>query len=456
MPMRRAAFTRVVASATVALGVGLATSGTPARAIAANGDSATTADGRDLKVTTVQTGSGDTATAVKYRLPPNVWQLYPFKWLPAPYKKKYTQLTATVEHFTKQSLRRGGIDFESVDVTGAVPSKRVRVRIVGGDTQKLRNFSMVHYQFFDNRHARQGKLGVRKCKTTSSCWDPNPGKKPWAFYLPLGLPLVGQKAVTLLDYPPSDSLMDRDYLGNFTMDRWSNVLRTVGIDNPVRYETIVDSRPIAAPGSGQSKYMPAVSTYFNDAPDGPDYIVPMLKLLSRASQHSPGRARPIIVLGDPARKAWGNILDPSDPVDVNVMDVGRTRLDGAAKRTPWVASNHPDVRTYQCCPGDKKCETRDQSLPKMTKIDLKAACIVKTMANNPGKKPAAIKKICHKRWVQSLSPLRQRKFCVLARRGYNFSSGHQCKTKKAAEQFCARFNNNPCPPGVFACKTSTQ
>jgi hypothetical protein len=94
------------------------------------------------------------------------------------------------------------------------------------------------------------------------------------------MPLVNQQAVILLDYPPAVSLIAGDYLKNVTMERWSRVLAAAGVSNPVLYETIVDTRPIAAPGTGQTAYLPDPATYFNAPNTDHFYITPMVALLT--------------------------------------------------------------------------------------------------------------------------------------------------------------------------------
>ena len=175
---------------------------------------------------------------------------------------------------------------------------------------------------------------------------PAPGNAPWAMFLPFGLPLVNQLAISFLDYPPSTSLSYGDYLNNFTMDRWTQVMQAVGIANPVLYQTTVDSRPIAAPGAARRTTCPTPRPYFND-PNNNYYLTPMILLLTQPpTAWGNPVTRPVTVLGTPARTAWGKIVGQN----VNVLSVGSTTLPGSVLPTPWVAGNHPDVTSYQCCP----------------------------------------------------------------------------------------------------------
>ena len=112
-------------------------------------------------------------------------------------------------------------------------------------------------------HGKLGLKGVRKCQKDKSCWEPTGANLtcsgPWQFYLPLGLPMLSQKMVMLLHYPPYSAMQQSDYLNNATLNRWQRLLVTVGVPQAdwTLYTTTVDIFPIAAPGSGQTGCFPA-------------------------------------------------------------------------------------------------------------------------------------------------------------------------------------------------------
>lgn len=391
-----------------------------------------------------------------YTLSPNSYKLYPDEsWLPWPYSEHYPSLTDTIKKFTRQSLSRAGlskITVKSVTISYGKPL----IVLSGLNLSDIVDFATMHQAFFDDDHALQGLNGVNLCQQTQGCWDPNPVKdQPWAFFLPLGLPLVNQKAVTFLNYPPDDSLSEGDYLDNFTMKRWAAVLKAVGVNDPLLYEPIVDARPIAAAGSGQANYMPDIKTYFNKEGTDHYYDTKMLTLLTNPVGHSGEKSLPVIVLGTPSREAWGQIigwdkLDP--PKTVKVLDVGSDTLPGASAPTAWVASNHPDVTTYQCCPGDpnKKCDG-SHDLVADEKIDLQAACIIQKLAEDPSIEPHAAKQQCYEAWDESPSAENLRTICVRAKLDYDFTTEGQCKTTQEAEDFCSYYNNNACPTNIYTC-----
>ncbi|MFV1874066.1 MAG: hypothetical protein ACMZ64_12160 [Oleiphilus sp.] len=393
-----------------------------------------------------------------YTLPKNSSTLYPDKsWLPPEYTTKHFQdLSTTIKTFTQQSMDRDGLGMTVESVT--MYDQKPLLVISGTDSKLLNDFAITHQTFLDNNHAVQGLNGINNCKQTTSptsCWDPSPGNYPWAFYLPLGMAMINQKALTYLNFPPSDSLVNADYLDNFTMKRWNQVLEDVGISNPALYNTIVDARPIAAPGSGQADLLPNVTSYFNSS--GNYYDTPMINLLTDPPQNSQASTTlPVIVLGTPAREAWGKIIGQAT---VDILDVGTHKLPGASKATNWVASNHPDVTPYQCCPNDPNpnCTSKEYgnsyNLIPDEKIDLQASCIIQALSLNPSADPETVKAQCKLDWDTSPSTSNLQTICVQAKLDYNFSSTGQCKSKTDALAFCQYYQNNACPTGVYTCET---
>jgi hypothetical protein len=380
--------------------------------------------------------------------PAQVLALYPDKsWLPPYYAPKYQDIAATVAMFTKQSLQRDGII--ALSVTYDPTSGNVTI-VTPVPSAPAASFARMHAQFV-KQYSSAALAGVTLCKNTAKCWDPTPGKQPWAMFLPLGMPLVNQLSVTFLDYPPSTSLTAGDYLNNFTMQRWESVMASMGLGNHYLYETIVDARPIAAPGSGQSTYLPDAATYFNAKATDHFYLSPMIALLADPpSNPNGGVTRPVTVLGTPARNAWATIVG----APVNVLDIGTVTLPGATKTTSWVAGNHPDVTSYQCCPGDTTpaCSGSTNLIPD-EQIDFQVLCITQLL-QNPSIKPSDAKAACYQSWGQpvgSLPPANQSALCIQAKMDYDYTTAGKCKTQQDAQAFCAAYQNNACPPGIYTC-----
>jgi len=411
--------------------------------------------GINLSCTTKEAISTNTYT---YNLPKNSASLYPdASWLPDTYKKYYPDLATTIQEYTQQSLVRDGFANTQASVSiGADGSPSIT--LTGSDElTAMQAFAGVQKTFLNQSDAMQGLQGVSNCQKAANCWDTDTTQAyPWAFFLPLGMAMTNQALVNFMNYPPAVSLEQKDYLNNNTMKRWSGVLQAVGIQKPVLYETIVDGRPIAAAGSNLQKPLPDITTYFNS--QGNNYVTPMISLLSQSN--TPGYTLPVAVLGAPAGQDWAKVIKvPS----VQPGDVGVTIDISPGKKTAWVAGNHPNVTSYQCCPGDpsKGCQANgsypaaDQLIPD-EQTDLMVACIEQKLAANPAADPHHVKKQCLKSWNSHDMPhANQVALCVRARLDYSWNGIGNCKTKAEAEDFCKKHDNQACATnasgGALAC-----
>ncbi|MEN8131607.1 MAG: hypothetical protein ABFS45_15725, partial [Pseudomonadota bacterium] len=174
-----------------------------------------------------------------------------------------------IEHFTGSSLDTDGIGFEP-DTLKAYQDDlglwRIRFDVAAGVADNARQFAAMHRLLMDEGHAGQALNGVDAMKATPGAWNPMAGFPvnnnhadgdcKWHLFLPLGMPMVNQRAVTLLHYPPYVAMQNLDYLHNMTLERWQRLLKAVGLPESEHslYDTILDVNPIAAPGSGQSEY----------------------------------------------------------------------------------------------------------------------------------------------------------------------------------------------------------
>ena len=381
-----------------------------------------------------------------YSLPSNSVSLYPdVSWLPSTYQPYYPDLGKTIQHFTQQSIDRSGLTNTVVSVQIG-ETGNPQVTLTGNDLEAMQAFAAVQQTFLDENHAVQGRNGVQKCRQTHDCWDTQPNAQyPWAFFPPLGMAMLNQTVVNFMNYPPAVSLERHDYLDDNTMKRWSGVLEAVGISNTVLYETIVDGRPIAAAGTGQSDYLPDIDTYFNSP--GNEYVTPMLSLLTASSNATYSKA--VVILGAPAEADWAKIIGASG---VKPGDVGTTNAIDPGKNTNWVAGNHPNVTAYQCCPGDPSPGCRasasysaSANLIRDEKTDLMVACIEKELGENPAADVNKLKAECKAEWNSSkLSPANQKTLCIRARLDYNWNGIGNCKTAAEALAFCNKHLDNAC------------
>ena len=397
---------------------------------------------------------GQAPQTVTYTLSDDAGASYPTTiTLPDPYKKYYQGMTAddVIELFTKDSLTRDGISFTSVDVKFDSGVTGYDVTIETNDPNASR-YSTVHPKFIDNYS--QAEIGAAKCQAKPGCWNKNNTHEdePWAFFPQFGLPMVMQRSVLMLNYPPTTALTQKDYLNTFTMNRWTRVLKAIGIDNPTLYETIVDIRPIAAPGSGTSQNLPDAQTYFNDTArkTGGYYINPQLALMVDPVPESNNynHSLPLVVLGTPARDEWNNITDSG----TDILGTGTATIPGASKPTPYIMGNHPDVTTYQCCPKDPSSQCGSFDLIADEEVDVQIACWAQAMSENPDADPQATLANCKNKWVTNRSPDDDLTFCALARIDSNECFGKDLDWATAIN-YCKSNDNNPC--ASYACPTKS-
>lgn len=385
-----------------------------------------------------------------YTLPASVKQIYPNdSWLPDPYQADYKDLTVEqiIELFTADSLKRDGIQSTGILVNYDQQTDVYNVFIASSDA-RVSDYETMHPAFIKNNE--QALAGVEKCQNTQNCWNQGnpPPTEPWAFFPQFGLPMAMQKSVLMLNYPPVTALTNKDYLNTFTMNRWTRLLNIVmgqSSTDSVLYETIVDIRPIAAPGSGASDYLPDAQEYFNS--QGNYYITPQLEtMLDPPSNKSSSRTLPLVILGTPARTEWGKITGGSTKVLHTDIATGF-----GSKEVPFILGNHPDVTTYQCCPNDPSAScVGSNDLIYDEQIDVQIACWTKSMSEQPDQDPGDALHQCYEDWVGNPSAENQLSFCIAARMDSNecFDSGI---TIAEATSYCKSNNNDPC--AQYQCPT---
>lgn len=353
-------------------------------------------------------------------------QLYPSQVsLPEAYKNisMYQSLTETIKMFTQQSLERDGIRATNLAVDDKDGS--IHVSFTSGDPSAI-GYKTQHPMFINA--AAQALPGINRCKAEQDCWDNN-AKEPFVFFLCLGLPLVNQAASYLLHYPPTSALTRGNYMETFTYKRISRVMGSVG-NYP--YLPIIDVEPIAANATHAAPFPDPVK-YFSD------YLYAMMGVLLNPPKNSASsKTLPLVVLGTPARKAWGQFIGKT----VNILDTGIIKLPGSSKMTPWIAGNHPNVTTYNCCPNDLcvKCKDNSRDIVAVEKIDLLIACWVYSMTHKPDQDPTEALSYCKNSWYKDQDELA----CVQAKLDTTFSSNAMCRSPDQALAYCKKNNNNPC------------
>lgn len=418
-------------------------------------------------------------TLVEYDLPGDAAyqaKLYPPPGLLAPGLGLQTP-EQVIAHFTKSSLDTDGIEIaaDSLEVMDIDGSGRYRIRFapLAGFEAAARQYATVHPLLLDAEHAGQAINGAEACRATPGCWNPmagypvnrSDGEAKWHLFLPLGMPMVNHKAVTLLHYPPYVALRNADYLHNMTLQRWQRLLLAAGIAEREHwlYDNILDVAPIAAPGSGQAEYpndyLPIMlsSVYFDHPEQGRNYLKAMLDTaLNPAHNADNPSTLPLLVGGsplyDPQAPGWFRVAYKAQMPrnrhgipQMRVLQAGTVRIStDSTKLTPYLGANHMIAAGVT-----GRCTDDAAKIPDIRRYeaeDLVAACFVRQLGQEPGIGAAEAKRRCCGEWfgnddcAGAPAPARARKeqICVLAQIDLHFN-GREIKpmcTRAQAERWC--------------------
>ena len=429
--------------------------------------------------------------ALRYTLPGSasyVEQLYPdpARLAPSSPLKTYEQVIA---HFTGVSLAQDGIAIE--ERLPVVTRRDDRYHVAFTPTKQsqadAKAFVLAHVAFLGEDRAGLALTGAAACMATPA-WNPmagfpvnsSDGKSEWYPCLPLGLPLVNQRAVVLMHYPPIIAYRNANYLDNNTLRRWAQLLACVGVDAPSLYHSIVDVNPIAAPGSGESEYqndyftVSLTSQFYDDESRKLTYVRSMLEqALNPASNASNPYTLPLLVCGsplyDPQAAAWFRVrykdqlpLDANGSPTVDVLQTGTVRLTPkSAKLTPYMVANHMIAAgvTGRCT----KDAAKIPNIRKYEAQDLVAASFLSQYHQRPDIDPAEAKRIACQRWFGAddgdgapnpPSPADQLTICALAqmdlcfdlktlRPMYTFDQAKTRCQREGGDQFSPCFGCEP-------------
>jgi hypothetical protein len=275
-----------------------------------------------------------------------------------------------IVHFTASSLAEDGIQIRdgSLSVTNGDGSAGYTVSFesLPQFAEQAAQFAAMHAAMLDEKHAGLALAGADACKQTPA-WNPMSGYpvnhidglSEWIPYVPLGMPFVNHRAVTLMHYPPIVAYRTADYLNNNTLHRWAQVLACAGVDEPSRYHAIVDVNPIAAPGSHESEYpndffpINLTSLFFDNDEQGLTYVRAMLNLMLNPPGNVSSKCTlPLLVCGsplyDPQAAGWFRTRHKNQlPRDKNgsptadVLQAGFVQIHpDNPKPTPYMIANH--------------------------------------------------------------------------------------------------------------------
>lgn len=393
--------------------------------------------------------------------------------------------TDVIAHYTRQSLEADGLGGASVAVAERDGAYVVTATAEAAD-DTMAAFAARHRTIFGDAVAGKALAGCALLRRLG-VWNPmegfpvnaNPGDGDckWRLFLPLGLNVIGQKAILLMHYPPWATLRAASFLDSMTMSRWNRILRCSGVPEAElgRYRTIIDVNPIAAPGSGQSEYpndyfpIMMASGFFDGGPDR-DYIRSMLRLYLDGPEAKGSRyTLPLLVCGsplyDPQAPCWFRAafkdrlpLDANGTPAVDVLQTGAIRLfPDSARETPYMIANHMIAAGVT-----GRCTADRAGIPDIRKYeaqDLVAASFVRQYDANPDLDPAEAKARACRRWFGDADgappnppdSADRRVLCALAQMDLFFSYAPKPHPTYSYEEACARCagaGDDPCAPSI--------
>ena len=358
-------------------------------------------------------------------------------------------LAKTILHWFEQTLDRDG--FKALGAQARVTTADDEYYLcVSGPAEmfpQLQAYKVRLRQFLLNGWRALGTVAELEQEKR---WDPEQTGN-WRFFLPLGLPMINQRALQFFHYPPIRLLTNRDYLHDPVPKRWEQLLEANGVaaKDVALYETVLDGAPIGAPDdAGPLIPIDAFALYQNS----------QLRLLLRSDPTDSAFTIPVVVYGVPAMY----VLEKQYHINLDILvpqlaeDEKPKKAFVPGKKTAVLGANHPYhfFAQAQIDPVHNKWIGSGQLGPGcggaeiLMVQDLIAACWQVGMASDPSKDPGTQLNDCTNRWTQ---PSRKEEICALVQHQgslelegpedpkFDFS-----KSLEQAQAFCKANNNDPC------------
>jgi hypothetical protein len=372
-------------------------------------------------------------------------------------------LGETIQHWFKATLIRDG--FPNVSITiHEEPEDFVMVLSTPDDKlSQLRPYCYLLPQFLAN--GWQAYETVTEVKATGLWNFGPPVEDKWRFFIDLGLPMITQRSLQFLHYPPK-RLLDvfQDHMHDEVDDRWIELLAAqddahwdklvtqVSRDKkrhrpkeptPLGY-TIINATPIAAPDSAGAG--PPTSAFGI-------YQEKQLQLLVKESDIQ-GFTIPVLVHGIYAMrmftKLFGVDLDILVPQIAEIIPGLKTPVLGATHPFHFYAAAQADTshgrHPWQTI-GSGKFGPNCQLASLLMLQDLIAARWQTRMAENPSKDPGVALAECTQFWLDPQNKLR---ICMLVQHQgsmkFEGSDGDYKfeKSLEDANDFCSKHRSDPC------------
>jgi hypothetical protein len=353
-------------------------------------------------------------------------------------------LPSTIEHWFGNTLVRDKVHAQA-RVEGTPASYQLRIT---GDPAATRPYTEILPKLLN--------AGDVAHDIVLSLIERGQWKEGWRFFLPLGLPMISQRALQFFHFPPIRLLNRyRDYLNDpvpvrveellLANQSWDDLLRYEPMTREqrdhyftvARYETVIDGAPIAAPDdAGTTIPIAAFEPYQRQ----------MVSLLCHPSAARPTtHTIPIVIYGAPARDTFSKLynlkITKNVPTEVEIQ---------RGLVTPVLAIDHPYVFyvTVQDAVGDGKLGKKCNLGAAIMSRDLAAARWQILMAEDPSRPSQQVYDEAIAFWS---SPAQARQVCTLVQQQGSYETfgaeklDYRFDTSLAnGAAFCASHGESPC------------
>ncbi len=372
-------------------------------------------------------------------------------------------LSETIQHWFKQTLVRDGFSNVSIDVHEAPEDVVMVLSAPDNILEALNAYYYMLPRFLANGW-RAHEI-VTELKASGQWNFGSTPKDKWRFFIDLGMPMITQRSLQFLHYPPKrllekfqnhmhDEVDDRwiELLAAQDEAKWEALVKQVSEDKerhrpkepaPLGY-TIINATPIAAPDSAGAG--PPTSAFGV-------YQAQQLQLLVKES-HQPGYTIPVLVHGIYAirmfTKTFGIDLDVLVPQTAEIVPGLKTPVIGATHPFHFYAAAQVDTsgghHPWDTI-GSGKFGPNCQLASQLMQQDLIVARWQTLMAENPSKDPGVVLAECTRFWLDRQN---KQKICMLVQHqgsmtfegrdgDYKFK-----KSLKDAFKFCRDHKDEPC------------
>jgi hypothetical protein len=306
-------------------------------------------------------------------------------------------LSETIRHWTGQTLERDGLSKEMVTV-----------ELSNGEySLQLDGPSEAQNAAYAKRIPEILNIGwtawieaVSKVKNAGK-WDPN-GTEKWRFFLTLGVGYIEFDSLQFFHYPPN-RLLDplRDSMNDPVTFRLRDLLVANSVPDNLtrRYETRINSTPIAAPddaGSGETPNSDPIRGGTIPIEFFGDFQEAMVKCLLHPHETVPGYTIPMLSYGKNSTMQIGGLFLRNTVATLEILE---------GLRTPILSTSHPYLFLYLAQDaggkgkvGSGKIVGDVKTISRVMRQDLSSVRWQVVMAHDPSQDPAAVHRASKAYW----------------------------------------------------------